>query len=87
LLKTATELYIREQNADSLVVFTDRSKCANGQLGIGVVVPSWNTKSNFSVTADVSIFTAELVAILKALEIISQRPPQRATIFTDSHIC
>jgi hypothetical protein len=50
------------------VVFTD------GSMDIEVVVPSWNIKNNFSVTAGVSILTAELVAILKALEIINQRP-------------
>jgi hypothetical protein len=60
LLKTTSELYIREQRADRLVVFTEESKCENGQLGIGMVFPSWNIKSNFSVTAGVSIFTAEL---------------------------
>jgi hypothetical protein len=77
LLETAADTYIIEQSADSLLVFADGSKCENGQLSIEVVVPSWNIKSNFSVTA-------ELVAILKDLEIISQRPSRKATIFTDS---
>jgi ribonuclease HI len=78
LLKAATELYIIEQSADSLVVFTDGSKYENGQLGIGMVVPSWNIKSNFSVTAGVSISTGELVAVLKALEIYQSKASSKS---------
>jgi ribonuclease HI len=80
---TATT-HIQEMSENSLAVYTDGSKGTDGQLGIGIVIPKWKVATNFGVPQGASIFTAELVAISKALEIVAQNPPKKVTIFTDS---
>jgi ribonuclease HI len=49
-----------------------------------LVIPAWKIHLNFSLTEDISIFTAELISILKAIETINHNPPSDAIIFTDS---
>jgi transposase-like protein len=84
LQREVASLHIREKTADSLTVYTDGSKGEKGQLGIGIFIPKWKVATNFGVPEGASIFTAELAAINKALEIVAQNPPKKVTIFTDS---
>jgi len=70
--------------AEGLEVYTDGSKDDEGKLGIGIHIPQWNLSRNHALSEDVSVFTAEMVAVLKALELLACKPPLKATIFTDS---
>jgi ribonuclease HI len=76
--------YITELGKDALKVYTDGSKDDKGRLGIGIHIPAWRIRRNFSITKDASIFTAEMTAILKALELVTENPPRKVIILTDS---
>jgi ribonuclease HI len=76
--------YIDRVKGTGMEIYTDGSKDEHGNVGVGVYVPEWNIKKQYKVTNNVSIFTAEMLGILKALEILTENPPILATIFTDS---
>lgn len=68
-------------HSDSTPVFTDGSKSAAG-VGYGVIFPSFGRGGSLPSVA--SVFTAELSAIVLALQIIFTLPVSSFTIFCDS---
>ena len=50
-------------------IYTDGSKePSNGKVGAAYVIPHIDFKVNYSITNNTSVYTAELVAIIKAME-------------------
>ena len=68
-------------HSESIPVYTDGSKSAAG-VGCGVVFPFLSRSSSLPKTA--SVFTAELSAIVLALQIIFTLPVSSFVIFSDS---
>ena len=68
-------------HSDSTPVFTDGSKSDAG-VGYGVIFPSFSRGGSLPSVA--SVFTAELSAIVLALQIIFTLPVSSFTIFSDS---
>ena len=62
-------------------IYTDGSKSPSG---VGFAAVSSNRTIQFSLPTYASVFTAELMAILAAIEIIKDNPPQKFVIFSDS---
>ena len=77
------DLFLEHSSAHSatIPVFTDGSKSDTG-VGFGVVFPSFSRGGSLPSIA--SVFTAELSAIVLALQIIFTLPVSSFTIFSDS---
>ena len=66
-----------------LKIFTDGSKKGH-HTGCAFYVPCLKYGKKFRITDDSSVFSAELFAILKAMEFVLSKPPQQCVIFSDS---
>ena len=87
--KSSSDLEIKAQfldhdlsHHDSVKLYTDGSKTING-VGCAVVHGSWSYSGRMSNNA--SVFTAELTALAKALEIISSLKGKHFTVYSDSY--
>ena len=78
--KQHTIEHIRRKG-NHLAIYTDGSK---SREGVGYAAVSERGKLQFSLPKRSSVFTAELSAILSALEIIKEHQPQKFVIFSDS---
>lgn len=67
-----------------LQVYTDASKNAMNQLGISVCIPACDSFSSFRLSDNLSVHHAELLAILKALELSSTFLHSNVLILSDS---
>ena len=79
--------FLEHENAshkDCLKIFTDGSKTSQG-VGAAIVVKK--DVYQCSLSSNASIYTAELTAISKALEIVSDMKEKKIAIFTDSFSC
>lgn len=72
-----------ETHSNTVSVFTDGSK-SEDFVGCAVTIPAMNLSDSRSLPTDTSIFTAETIAIVIAMELIDKLPPQNYTIFSDS---
>ena len=73
--------YFRQALQDCLHLYTDGSK-SETHVGAGVWSPTMT--GQYRLPNHVSVFTAELFAILKALEMATLSPQDRVVIFSDS---
>jgi ribonuclease HI len=64
-------------------VYTDGSK-KDDRTGCAFYIPGMKFGSGIRISDGSSVFEAELVAILKVLEFLYQKPPLRCVIFSDS---
>ena len=70
---------------DCIKCFTDGSITAEGDAGAGYYIPSSNTKQSSALSKQISIFTAELIAIRETLKYIDTKPDiEKYAIFSDS---
>ena len=69
------------QNIKCEKIYTDASK---SQIGVGAAVVWNNMEFMYKLPSSCSIFTAEAFAIIKALDLITDRHLQDTIIFTDS---
>ena len=71
--------------ADTYKIYTDGSLFDDGTSGAGIFFHTGNISRSFKLSTS-SVFTAEMVAILKALEEVNDRPspPPKIAIFSDS---
>ena len=60
--------YQYKKNSNITVIFTDASKTKNNEIGIAYHIPSQQVEEQFKSTTNVSIFTAEAIAIHKAIQ-------------------
>ena len=68
--------YIQRIKENGVTVYTDGSKDEHGKIGIGIYVPKLQVSINHKLPDNLSIFTTEMMAILTALEKISENPPK-----------
>ena len=80
-IKLVYEEHISFYHRDSINIYTDGSKMDNG---VGCAYFAQNTQQNFKLDRNSSIFTAELYAILKAVQLIENSNYRNFTILTDS---
>lgn len=69
---------------DIVNVFTDGSRLENGHAGAAFFIPSLQVEEAFRLSNFTSIFSAELLAILKALEFLYNVELTQINIFYDS---
>ena len=65
-------------------VFTDGSKDGRGHVGAAYHVDKIGVQENFRLTNDITVYTAELVAIKEALTFIQKNVLGKVVIFSDS---
>ena len=70
---------------DHLHIFTDGSKDTDKRIvGCAFVIPELKITRSFKLGGDLSIFSAELVAIIEALKWVKENKPDKVVILTDS---
>ena len=70
---------------DCIKCFTDGSITAEGDAGAGYYIPSFNIKQSFALSKQISIFTAELIAVRETLKYIDTKPDiEKYVILSDS---
>ena len=69
-----------------LQIYTDGSKLSDSQIGCSFYIPGLKVQKYFRLNSHISIFSAELWAILEALSYINNlpNPPISMVIYTDS---
>lgn len=77
--------YIHKNYRNSLQIFTDGSKDQEKELvGCAYTIPEINYTNRFKLNKNITIFSAELTAIIEALKWIKENKPQKVVILTDS---
>ena len=75
----------QENLKDHLCIYTDGSIHTDGSSGCAFVVPEFNIVRRFRLNKDISIFSAELFAIERAMSFVGKRViHDKICIFTDS---
>lgn len=77
---------IYSQFFQSFKIYTDGSKLEHGRVGCAFYIPGFNVTKEFRLNNGVSIFSAELYAILMAFSYVADFPntPSDVVILTDS---
>ncbi|MCG8096109.1 MAG: reverse transcriptase-like protein, partial [Candidatus Thiodiazotropha endolucinida] len=84
-IEEITKRYIKQNYQADLQIFTDGSKNkATDTVGCAFVIPSYRYSEKLKLNKDISIFSAELTAIIKALTWIRDNKPENVVILTDS---
>ena len=85
-LSTLANETIDRKYSQSLKIYTDGSVNVDGQVGCAFSVPEFKISKQFRLNNGVSIFAAELYAIMQACTFLNDlpRPPFKAVIITDS---
>ncbi|KAL8590912.1 hypothetical protein ACOMHN_005235 [Nucella lapillus] len=85
-LATLAKTRVHEEFGQHLQIYTDGSVKDNGEVGCALVIPDLGITKKYHLNNRISIYTAELYAILKACETINDmpQPPRAAIILTDS---
>ena len=65
-------------------IYTDGSKMADGKIGSAFCVPSLGVDKAIRISDNLTVYTAELIAIKQALIWIKQAPANSYVIFSDS---
>ena len=81
--KVITENHISSYNG-YLKIFTDGSKQKNNRTASAVYIPEFNIKISKRISNECSIFSAELTAILLAMNWVREIKPLKTVIFSDS---
>ncbi|MEW8548241.1 MAG: reverse transcriptase domain-containing protein [Candidatus Thiodiazotropha sp.] len=77
--------HIQNHYWGALQIFTDGSKdTENNKTGCAFVIPSIQFSKKFQLNSNLTVYTSELIAIMKALEWIIENRPDRVVILTDS---
>ena len=88
-MKTNSQHFIMSEYKESVKLYTDGSKDLNSNVaGAGLAVYSANnelvTQESYKLNPALSVFTAELVAIIAALDWIEEHNYQKSVILSDS---
>ena len=86
VMKTLVQEKLLNIYNDHIKIFTDGSRLDNGNAGAAFVIPSLKIQKNYHLGNKYSIFSAELVGILKALQFIGQSklPVSKIVLCVDS---
>ena len=80
-----TNEYIKSNFYTYMTIFTDGSKNPeDGHVGIGVFIPEFKVHISKRISDRLSVFTAEIVAIIFALQWVEEIKPERVVICSDS---
>lgn len=82
--KNLANEFIDMQFSSCIKIFTDGSKSPDDQCSAAFVIPEENVRRGFKLPDKLSVFKCELLAILFALEWISNFLPDRVVILSDS---
>jgi ribonuclease HI len=74
LLSAEVRRHVSESYSDTLKIYTDGSVVENNTAGSAFIIPDLKIEKSFHLGKHFSIFTAELIAILMALEYILNFP-------------
>ena len=83
-MKVNALAHIAEQGGGKTEIYTDGSKNDEGRVGGAFYVKQTNVKENFRISDNTSIFTAELISIIRALKYLENSGINEAIILTDS---
>lgn len=86
ILTTVVKSHIFEKYKNHLQIFTDGSLLNKDNIGAAFTIPSLKIEKSFSLNNNLSIFTAELTAILVALEFLLEisNDVSESVLFVDS---
>ncbi len=77
--------YVKMNYYNYMTIFTDGSKNPGSEhVGAGVYIPEFNVEISKIIIDGVSVFTAEIVAIILGLQWIEEVRPERVVICSDS---
>lgn len=85
-LATLAKERVSTRLSQHLKIFTDGSVLEEGEIGCAFVIPDLKITKRYKLSAGVSIFTAELYAILMACSYVNDlpNPPRAVAILSDS---
>ncbi len=77
--------YVKMNYHNYMTIFTDRSKNPGSEdVVAGVYIPEFNVEISKIIIDGVSVFTAEIVAVILGLQRIEELRPERVVICSDS---
>ena len=79
-----TFLEIIEEHTDYTTLYTDGSKNPQGSVGASYYISNFNIGRQFRISNNVSVYTAEMIAIREALRFITSYKITKAIIISDS---
>lgn len=82
--KTKFNEIISQHYGNKIKIYTDASKEVNKGVGIGLFSADLKMQSTFMISNHASIYTGEMLAIMKALEVIESTNSHNSVIFSDS---
>lgn len=84
-LKRKSQAFVEEKSMEALCIYTDGSKDPKtGRVAIAYYIPELDICKIARISDHLSVFVAEMVAILFAIVKIAEIKPKKAVIFSDS---
>ena len=84
-IEIKTKALIRDNYSSYLQIFTDGSKNeSTSEVGCAFAIPEFQLTRKFKLNGQLSIFSAELTAIIEALKWVNTARPDKVVILTDS---
>ena len=79
-----TSLYLRSNYHNYLKIYTDGSKNKEECVGIGIYIPEFKISISKRALDQLSVYTAEMLAVVIGLQWVEEVRPDRVVICTDS---
>uniref|UniRef100_A0A8C9Z4M2 ribonuclease H n=1 Tax=Sander lucioperca TaxID=283035 RepID=A0A8C9Z4M2_SANLU len=79
-----TSIYLRHSYYNYLKIYTDGSKNKQECVGVGIYIPEFKVKLSKRLSDQLSVYTAEMVAAIIALQWVEEVRPDRVVLCTDS---
>uniref|UniRef100_A0A3B5QMN0 Reverse transcriptase domain-containing protein n=1 Tax=Xiphophorus maculatus TaxID=8083 RepID=A0A3B5QMN0_XIPMA len=79
-----TDIYLRNTYNNYLKIYTDGSKNLKGYVGIGIYISEFKKFISKRISDQLSVFTAEMVAVILSLQWVEEVRPDRVVVCTDS---
>lgn len=80
----SVQQYLEVMYDDTVQIFTDASKEPAGKTGVAVYIPKYNVTIQKRTSNHLSIFSAEMMAIILALQWVEEVKPYKSVICSDS---
>lgn len=83
--KLIAENHIHKNYKNCIKIYTDGSKDAKNQkTGCAFTIPALKIEQKFKLNSHLTVYTAEMIALVQALKWINNNKPDRVVILTDS---
>ncbi|XP_043998578.1 uncharacterized protein LOC122846005 [Gambusia affinis] len=79
-----TDIYLRNSYYNYAKIYSDGSKNSKGCVGIGIYISEFKIDISKRLSDQLSVFTAEMVAVIISLQWVEEVRPDRVVICTDS---